>query len=333
MSRPRKRDKHLPKYVRIRNGAYLYKDSKLCRVEEGEAAMYAALSKRLRTSDLAMVPMAVAAFKLAYLPTLSASVQKEHGRLLDVFAKEFDAFRVDQVEAADIRESVRNLYGTAPHAAKAYKSRISTFFGWAISEKRLATVNPCREVRLSAPKAKRTAWTDAEFWRVHDGLDPMKQCYHLLSFLLYQRTTDIRYLKRQDIREGVIHFAPSKVARSSGAEIDVPITLAIQAVLDKAAAISREWGMVCPWVIHTRQGTAYAATGIRSAYRRLNAPSPKSLLPYAMQAAEKRGFSRRQLQVGRGHTTITTTEGYLATHAVQVSEVTQELPSRVLDKP
>lgn len=333
MSRPRKRDKHLPKYVRVRNGSYLYKDAKLCRVEEGEAAMYAALAKRIRTFDLAMVPMAVAAYKLAYLPTLSASVQKEHGRLLDVFAREFDAFRVDQVEAADIRESVRNLYGNAPHSAKAYKSRISTFFGWAISEKRLTTVNPCREVRLSAPKSKRTRWTDAEFWRVHEGLDTMKQCYHLLSFLLYQRATDIRHLKRTDIREGVIHFAPSKVAKSSGAELDVPITPAIQAVLDRAAAISREWGIVCPWVIHTRQGTAYTATGIRSAYRRLSAPPPKSLLPYAMQAAERRGWSRRQLQVGRGHTSITTTEHYLATHTVPVSEVVQELPPRVLDNP
>lgn len=330
MSRPRKRDKHLPQYVRVKNGSYVYKDHKLCRVSEGESRMYEKLAERKKLKNLGAVPAAVAAYKLAYLPTLSQSARKEHSRYLDIFANEFDRFGVADVTATDIRGAIRDLFPKAPHAARHFRSRVYSFFTWAVTESGLCAINPVREIILPKPKAKRTQWTDALFWSVNDQLDDMHQCYHQLSFLLYQRTTDIRHLKKADIQPPFIRFAPSKVAKSSGAEIDVPITPAIQAVMDRAAAIGKAWKVISPYVIHTRQGTAYTASGIRSAYRRAHAPSPKSLLPYAMQSAKRKGATVEQLKVGRGHTTIATTEGYLATHDVPVSEVLQQLPPRVL---
>lgn len=330
MSRPRKHNKHLPAYVRIKNGAYLYRDKKLCRVSEGESRMYEKLAEQKKLKHIGAVPAAVAAYKLDYLPTLSDSARKEHSRYLDVFAEEFDRFNVADITAPDIRGAIRDLFPKAPHAARHFRSRVYSFFTWAITEAGLCAINPVREIVLPKPRAKKTQWTDSLFWSVHDQLDAMHQCYHLLSFLLYQRTTDIRHLKKTDVQPPLIRFAPSKVAKLSGAEIDIVITPAIQSVLDRAAAIGRDWKVSSPYVIHTRQGTAYTASGIRSAYRRVDAPSPKSLLPYAMQHAKRKGATVEQLKVGRGHTTIATTEGYLATHDVPVSEVLQQLPPRVL---
>ena len=330
MSRPRKRNKHLPAYVRIRNGAYLYRDIKLCRVSEGESRMYELLAERKQLKHLDTVPAAVAAYKLEYLPKLADSSRDEHSRYLDVFAKEFDLFRVADVTPKDIKGALRDLYPKAPHAARHFRSRVRSFFAWAVSEN-LCELNPVREIELPKPPAKKSEWTPELFWTVNDKLTPMYQCYHQLSYLLFQRTTDIRRLKRSDIRGGVIHFAPSKVAKSSGAEIDVPITPAIQSVLDRAAEISKGWKVISPYVIHSRSGTAYTATGIRSAYRRASSVPglhPKALLPFAMQQAKRKGSSTEQLQVARGHTSITTTEGYLRTHDVPVSEVMQELPER-----
>lgn len=338
MSRPRKKDKHLPKYVRIRHGSYLYRDEKLCRVEEGEAKMYDELAKRKRLGNLDMVPAAVAAFKLDYLQTLSASARKEHARLLTLFADEFSEFRVDEVDGPAIKRSVRNLFGNKLSAARHYKARISTFFRWAITEAALVKLNPCRDVWVKKPVARKTPWTAALFWKVRDKLGPMQQCYHDLSFLLYQRTTDIRMLKRAQDLGDVIHFEPSKTAHSSGAAVDVPVTPAIRKVLDRAAAISKEWQVVCPFVIHTRQGTPFTKSGMHSAYRRADIAlhgkdgmlnlNPKALLPFAVTTAKKRGATLEQIKVGRAHASITTTEGYVQQHEVPVSEVRLELPDR-----
>jgi hypothetical protein len=142
----------------------------------------------------------------------------------------------------------------------------------------------------------------------------MHQCYHDLSFLIYQRTTDVRKLKRSQINNGVIHFTPTKTEHSNGSEVDIPITPEIQAVIDRAAETSKGWKIVCPYVIHTRQGSSYTRSGIYSEYRRADADivgkdengrqrpllglNPKALRPYAVTTATKQGFKIEQLQVG-----------------------------------
>src|SRR4051794_41040652 len=110
MARPRKHNKGLPAYVRIRHGSYRYKDKRLCRVEEGEGAMYAALAKIKALPAIDMVPAAVGKFKLEYLLRLAPSTRKEHARLLDIFAGDLAEFRVDQVDGPAIKRSIKNLY-------------------------------------------------------------------------------------------------------------------------------------------------------------------------------------------------------------------------------
>ncbi|HXC41472.1 MAG TPA: hypothetical protein VN667_21255, partial [Burkholderiales bacterium] len=240
MGRPRKKDTKLPAYVRIRFGSYLYKDKKLCRADAGESAMYEALAKLLKGLDISTVPAAVAIFKLEYLPTLKASSRTEHAALLDIFADEFEDFRVDQVRAHHIKAACKARFPDAPTRARHFKSRVSTFFRWCIADKGMVQINPCKDVWLEKPVTRKTPWTPALFWAVRDHLTPMYQCYHDLSYLLYQRTTDVRWLLKEQVREseGVIHFEPTKTARSSGRAVDIPITPAIKAVLDRAKELS-----------------------------------------------------------------------------------------------
>ncbi len=165
----------------------------------------------------------------------------------------------------------------------------------------------------------------------------MLQCYHDLSFLLAQRTTDIRLLERSQIRGSSIRIEPSKTLHSSGAAVDLPITPAIQAVLDRAAAITKSWSMLCPYVIHTRQGTAYTRSGIYTAYKHADEAlhggkttglNPKALRPYALTKARQDGYSKEQLQTTAAHASLGTTEGYLQSHDVPVSAVIMRLPTR-----
>lgn len=336
MARPRLHNIKLPAYVRIKSGAYYFKNVKLCRVTDGESALYMALAKRIQEQTSDMMPVAVATYIRSELKHLSSSARKEHIRLLTIAANVFKNFTVSQVEPRDIKDACDSLYSGKASAAHHFKSRASTFFKWTILQ-RMRTDNPCSVVTLTKVRGKRTPWTDKLFLDVRDQLAPMMQCYHDLSFLLAQRTTDIRLLQRSQIRDGVIRMEPTKTLHSSGAAVDLPITKEIQAVLDRAAAISREWSIVCPFVVHTRRGTAYTRSGVYSAYKHADQAlhegkttglNPKALRPYALTKARSMGYSKEQLQTTAAHASLGTTEGYLQGHEVPVSAVVMSLPKR-----
>lgn len=335
MSRPRKSGSKLPPYVRIKSGAYYFKTTKLSRVGEGEAVMYRELGKRMQTQSADSIPIAVQSFLKSEIDKLSPSAKREHERLLLIFSNVFKDFSVSQVEPADIKNACDALYTGKASAAHHFKARVSTFFRWAIMQ-RMRGDNPCSELRLPKVIRKRTPWTDKLFLDIRALLHPMMQVYHDLSFLCYQRTTDIRLLERSQIRDGFIRFAPSKTLRSTGAAVDIQITPQIQAALDCAASISKKWGVVCPFVIHTKQGTPYTASGISTRYKvadeKLNGKrlglNAKALLPYACTVAHRLGASVAQIQIGRAHASMGTTEGYIQHHSVPVSAVVMELPKR-----
>lgn len=342
MGRPRKHDRGLPAYVRVLSGAYYYRGKKLCRVDEGESAMYDALAKRKALPSVETVPAAVAKFKLKCLSKLTHVVAKEHGRLLDIFADDFKAFRVDQVDSVAVKKSILHHFDGKPSAARHYKSRISTFFRWCIADEGLVKINPCSSVWLDKPPKSKMKWTPELFWKVHDKLDPMKQCYHLLSFLTYQRTTDVRLLRREQNRDGVVHFAPSKTINSSGKEVDIPVTSDIQRVLDRAFELAKEIAkkkkIISPYIIQSRQGGPFTRSGIYSAYRRADEEihgvdkiiglNPKALRPFAATMAKKQGHTTEQLKDGMTHVLLSTTEGYIQQFEVPVSEVLMKLPER-----
>lgn len=68
----------------------------------------------------------------------------------------------------------------------------------------------------------------------------------------------------------MIHFEPTKTAKSSGAEVDIPVTPEITAVLERARTLAK----VKPgpggdaFVIQSRSGSPYTHFGISSAIER-----------------------------------------------------------------
>ena len=123
---------------------------------------------------------------------------------------------------------------------------------------------------------------------------------------VYQRSTDARILGRRHIDDKLILVAPTKTRRSSGVEIEVTVTPELQAVLDRAAGISKKWKVVCPHVIHARQGTAYTRSGVYSAFSRAGArlsikgADPKSLRKFAANEAKRAGYNMEEIQDALG---------------------------------
>jgi integrase len=344
----------------------------LCRVEDGEPAMYEALAKIMRTADDPdRVPEAIALFKLDHLRKLAPSTRVEHARIYDKLSVEFADFRVAEVEPKDVARSLDLNYPGKLTAQHHVKARLSTFFRWCV-RRGLRADNPCREVWVESPPRHKSKWTDESFHAIRDALVPtqdetrwhrkdgrlrddvraglMMQCYLDLSFLLYQRATDVRLLRSSQVRERekVIHFEPTKTAKSSGAEVDIPITPEIEAVLVRAKSLTK----VKPgpggdaFGIQTRDGGGYTRYGVRSALdraaeaagyavrtpgakrARASGLTAKDLRPYAASAAKRQGYTLEQLKEGLAHTSITTTEGYIQQHTTPVSAVQLRLPVR-----
>jgi integrase len=262
--------------------------------------------------------------------------------MFGIMANAFADFNVGQIEVADVIDFT-DQFKHAPSAAKHYKALLSTFFRWAIS-KRLCKKNPCREIWLPRPPKKALVWTPDIYQQVrgamlrvdiHDrpfSAGVMMQCYMDLSFLLYQRATDIRLLKWSQISDSSVWFYPTKTRRSSGVQLEIEVTPEIRRVLDRAAAESKRMSITSPYVIHTRKGTAFTRSGIYAAFRRSGkrvgviGVNAKALRPFAATMAKKAGYSFEELQDGLGHTSIGTTESYVRRHAIRRSIVKLELP-------
>lgn len=343
----------LPKRVYAKHGSYWFVDierrwHKLARVVDGEAKMYSALAARLEAVPPTRMPMAIATFKREYLPGLAVTTQKEHARLLDIAAGEFTEFDVADVRPADVSMSVKQLYGTKATAAHHYKARLSTFFRWAV-ERGLRADNPCREIWLKAPAQRDRYITDDELLDIRQALltgkdgkptraGAIAQCFVDLCYLTAQRPTDIRKLLWSQVRTDGIAFKPTKTAGSSGAKVVVPLTAAIQEVLER----SRQFGTPAKnkakvksiYVIHALDGSPYTMSGIRSAWVRackradIKNATIKDLRPKALTDAERAGYRIEELKTAAAHSSVTTTEGYLKTFREPVSRVELKLPTR-----
>lgn len=328
----------IAKRVYEKHGAWYFVDRgnkwhRLCKITEGEAAMFAALAKVMAAPPEGSMPSAIAAFKIAKLKSLSLSASKEYSRLLDIAADDFEAFDVPDVRPADVKKSVEHHYPDAATAARAYKARLSTFFRWAVG-KGLRDDNPCTEVWLDAPDKRDRYITHEEYHAIRERLHPMAQVFIDLCYLTAQRSTDIRVMRWNQLTPEGLAFRPTKTAKSSGAKILVPVSPAIQECLDSA----KLHGRIKPlpnstgYVIQQADGSLYTMSGLRSAWQRackdagIKGATIKDLRPKALTDAKKAGMSLEDLQDAAAHASITTTEGYIKQREVRVSRLALPLP-------
>lgn len=266
-----------------------------------------------------------------------AEGSKELSRKCKVLAEAFGAFDVEQVMPVDVAKFLDQWEGQ--RSAQVYRSRLSDFFAWAC-RKGLRNDNPCREVAVEKPASRTRYIEHAEFHAIRNALligkdgkrtpsGEMMQCYVDLCYLLYQRTTEIRLLKWSDIRDGYIYFKPTKTEKSSGANVAVPISPAINAVLERARSIGRVKGV---YVIHALDGKPYATRGVGTAWVRaceragVENATLKDLRAKALTDAKKAGYTMEQLSVAAAHTDAAMTGTYIKRREVASSEVVMVLP-------
>jgi integrase len=318
----------------------------LTRVSEGEAALLNALAEFLGTMNaqgekVGNIGGAIDGYLKVHLPELkNGNSKKDQERMFGVIKQAFAEFDVDQIAPGDVLTFL-NGWADKPTARRAYKARLSGFFGWCVIS-RLCRENPCRELKLKQPpKRKATIKSPAIYHAIRDALPPIGQCFLDLCFLTTARPTEIRVLRESQIYDGVLHFLPSKTEQSSAATVDWPITPEIEAVLKRARSLNKlqAVGRGDASVIQTRDGSRYSATGLFSMWKRARTEAEqkvagcakvttRDIRPYALTSAEKAGARIEDLRKAAAHTTTATTEGYLDQYRQVVSPIRMTLPQR-----
>ena len=259
--------------------------------------------------------------------------------LTAVCAEAFSAFDTNQIGPSDIALFVDQWEGR--RMAEVYRSHLSKFFQWAC-RKGHRKDNPTREVTVEKSEARAVYMTHKQFNECREALltgrdgkatqtGIMVQCYVDLLYLMYQRTTDIRLLKWSEIKEDGIHFVPSKTEGSSGADVLIPMTAAIRAVLARARGATKVDSI---YVISTKRGEPYNASGLRTAWRRACFRAGhaglilKDIRSKAATDAKLAGYQKKQLSVGLAQTAEKTTDTYIRVHETPTSEIIMSLPPK-----
>lgn len=276
-------------------------------------------------------------------PMLVKMFEKRNKDLLainEVIARTFGEFNVNQVIPADVANFVDQWEGR--RMAEVYRSHLSKFFQWACRRGYRAD-NPTREVTLEKPKKHDVYITHEQFYAIRDALltgnngkrNPsgmMMQCYVDLCYLLYQRTTDVRLLKINEITPDGIYVKPTKTDSTSGKDVLIPMTSAIEEVIARARAEQRIQSMYV--ICKPRTGKPYDATGLRTAWYRacarvgLKGLTLRDLRAKAATDAKLAGSTLDEIKTGLVHTSTGTTAGYIRVHDTPTSLVTMTLPPR-----
>lgn len=385
MNRKRKTNRGLPRRVYVNHGAYYFvateatidprdkkagakKWIKLCAVEEGEAAMHAALAAVLgnpvNTEDT--MPWCCAEFKARMLATYTPKTAVAYGRHLDVIADVFAEFHATQVTTKDWADFLRAKYADKANTAHKMTALAGKLFRFIIGDLGLRQDNPIDQLDMSSYRTKvRTVLAS------HDQVAAIRQCALVgangkrtpngvmfvciidMAYLCWQRAQDIRTLQESQIRPapdgligGAITFAPSKTIRTSGLVVDVTITPAIAAVIERARAEKRKRGVVSsylfPATTHKNVGRPYSAVSLVEMWIRArdhamaeaeaagtefgDAIQFRDLRALGATDAAASGEEHGEIQTRLAHTSGKTTSIYIKRAVPKVSALDAQLP-------
>ncbi|WP_233451366.1 tyrosine-type recombinase/integrase [Paraburkholderia caribensis] len=269
-------------------------------------------------------------------------------------------------DAGAIYDFLNNNWADKLPTYQAMHAWLSKFFAWSVI-KRYVTANPCREISVKKPKKRTGLIRSDHFLAIRAALatytyektikgekrvisaqvptGPMMQVFVDLCYLTVQRPTEIRLLEWKqdpddpfgcswiDEKGGVIHFVPSKTEDSSGEMVAWPITPEIADVLKRAKALAPQLGQ--RYVVRDERGEAKTAAACRDAWRDAKRRAGLTKMPYtvkgirakAMTDAKALGYDIEALQVAGAHAARETTEIYIKSRQVPVSNVRLSLPA------
>ena len=279
MPRPRTKNKHLPPRMRIQSGSYYYDAGKDASGKRKWIRLSRSLSEALlkwaeiegRNLAGSTVAHALDRYLIECLDELAPVTQREYRRISARLRMTFGHMRLVDVQPPHIARYLDEH----PYTVSANKEigmlssvfRFAVRWGWCPD-------NPCRKVeRTKDPKRHRYV-EDDEFLAVRslaweyqneNGEHPWRPLAVAMdiSYLATFRLSDVIAIKVSDIEGDELRIREGK----TGWKARALITEGLQAVIDRAMHLRRR---VCSvYLIVTREGLPYTASGFKSAWQRL----------------------------------------------------------------
>lgn len=314
MNRPRIKDKHLPRCVYHRHGAYwLVRKGKWTPLGSELSLALAEYARLIQPSVGGCDELLDRTLERCKEQGLAKATIEQYAvacKSLKLNLSEFKPEQVKSSHVAGILDHDRNTPNMANRKLTFLRLAFTNALTWGMAE-----VNPTYGVgRLKEGKRERLI-TEEEFRKVQANAAPHIQTIMELAYLTGQRIMDVVGIKLADIDESGIYFRQQK----TGKRILVRMTPQIRTALE--AARSRYTSIRGLTLFHQRNGKPYGYRGIRDAFERARVKAgvedyrPNDHRAMSLTSAEGQGLDPQKLA---GHSTRATTNRYLRDKSVKV---------------
>jgi integrase len=262
MGRKRKHDKGLPPRVYRSHGAYYFVDieQKWTRLGKTEAEMYTTLARMAIDRPATIMSDLFARYREEVIPTKAPRTQKDNEKELALLVRAFGHMTPEKVTPQHIYQYI-DARG-APVRANREKALLSHVFKYAIRWG-LVGDNPCRLVSRNPEKPRRRYVEDWEFTSVYERAPEAMKAAMVLAILTGMRQQDLLCLTLPQCQEDGIHVEQKKTKRRQIFEW----TPALRETVNHAKSTPRRIDSM--YLIVTRDGLRYSASGFQTAWQRL----------------------------------------------------------------
>lgn len=248
MNRPRKKDRHLPRCVYEKHGAFwLVKRGKWTRIGSTLKEALDAYARLYETPKGGMEALIEEAF-LQMQPRLKATTVKQYRQAAGKLKKMLVEFAPDQVQPVHAAR-IKKALAKTPNMANRVISFARQVFDYALEEERV-TSNPFGGIkRHSERKRTRLVYAD-EYAAIYEKSGPRLQVILDLLRLTGQRITAVLRIRRADLVEAGIRFPHHKTETKR----IVKWSTELREVVERAKALNGNVSALT--LLHNRRGKA-----------------------------------------------------------------------------
>lgn len=313
--RPRKKDKHLPRCVFLRHGAYyLVRDKRWIRLAEdlrSALVEYARLQEQKLGGMPELIEQALPFVIRGKAKSTVAQYQTAARRLQEVF-KDFAPNQVLPKHVAQLRREMADT----PNMTNRVITVLRLVFDYALEEQ-LVDANPCTGIKRLT-EAKRTRLiTPEEFRAIYAQAGDRLQVIMDLLYLTGQRVVDVLNLRVANLREDGIYFKQGK----TGAQLAVAWNPELRKVVARAKALQGDVRALTLLVNKHRKAPDYRSVALQFDTARKAAGvgdvDMRDIRAMAATHADSQGHNPTALL---GHTSPTMTKRYLREKVVPTVE-------------
>ena len=270
MNRPRKKDKHLPKNVYFRHGAYFHV----------VAGKWHPLGKTL--------PAAMESYARAITPQMIGGCDELLNRTMERLEERAKAgdlaqntiaqysivckqlkFNLAKFSPGEVKG--KHVAGILDHDRKTpnMANRKLTFLRWAFAYGMtwgMCDFNPAMGQKRHEEGKRTRHLSDAEFQAIKAAANPSTRAIIDVCYLTAQRISDVLAVKHKDISEEGIYFKPAKTKGSTGKQLLVAMTPDLKAAIERARAL--HGNILGLTLFHGRGGRVLGYSGVKGAFSR-----------------------------------------------------------------